>query len=221
MTGVREESRVETINIDLGNGVTQQMVLGGHVTTTRKCGSCSLCCKLLPVRELGKLGNQKCRHSRHREGGACTIYHDADKLPESCRLWSCRWLLEPSLSLPRPDRSHYVIDILPDWVRVTEDDKVRQQPVLQIWCDPGFPNAWRTPACRAFIERQARESGMITIIRYSENPEDGLSVIPPSMTVDHEWLEIPCRSGGPTSHENITAAIMRGERTKGTPSNDR
>ncbi len=86
--------------------------------TDRKCGDCSLCCKLLPMPELAKPANKRCKHQRYGKG--CAIYA---RRPDSCRTWSCRWLLgEGTDDLPRPDRSHYVIDPMPDFVRMVNKD---------------------------------------------------------------------------------------------------
>ena len=56
--------------------------------TERKCGSCSLCCKLLAVTELDKPLGKWCEHCKPGRGG-CGIY---DNRPESCREYECHWL---------------------------------------------------------------------------------------------------------------------------------
>ena len=38
---------------------------------TRQCGSCTLCCKLIPVEELHKAAGQRCQHVRAGKG--CSI----------------------------------------------------------------------------------------------------------------------------------------------------
>ena len=114
----------------------------------RQCGGCTLCCRLLPVAEIGKLAGHRCQHQRHAKG--CAVYAHA---PVSCRAWSCAWLVdEDAGALSRPDRAHYVIDIVPDFVKmVWPDGRVDKLPVLQVWCDPAFPNAHRDPALRAYL----------------------------------------------------------------------
>lgn len=80
----------------------------------RTCGDCQLCCKLLPVRAVGKGANERCRHQRFGKG--CAIYHHPS-FPVECRVWSCRWLVDPEAhGLSRPDRTHYVVDIMPDFL---------------------------------------------------------------------------------------------------------
>ena len=75
----------------------------------RTCGTCTLCCRVLPIKDLDKPANVRCQHQTAFKG--CAIYR---RRPMSCRLWSCRWLVDPTTSdLRRPDRAHYVIDMVP------------------------------------------------------------------------------------------------------------
>jgi hypothetical protein len=144
----------------------------------RRCGSCTLCCKLVPVNEVGfhKPGGQRCPHQRHT---GCSIYA---KRPFSCRAWSCRWLIgdEDLGNMRRPDRCHYVVDIMADFVETTDGDQV---PVIQVWGDTRYPDAHRDPALRAYLEK----IGMPALIRF-EN-KTGLLIVPPSRTEDGIWME--------------------------------
>lgn len=148
----------------------------------RQCGGCTLCCKLVPVEEIGKAAGHRCKHQRHGRG--CMIYAVR---PVSCREWSCMWLIGTEdgspVDLSRPDHAHYVIDTVPDIIRATNNDtgKVDQIDVLQIWVDPKFPDAWRDPALLAMLERK----GIVGLVRYDENR--GLTVWPPSRVTDGEW----------------------------------
>lgn len=121
---------------------------------TRRCGECTLCCKLLPVRELGKGANERCRFQSHK---GCRVYHQPRKgFPVSCSLWNCRWLVDPETTkLRRPDRSHYVVDIMPDLVRVDNNDTGESQEisVVVVWVDRAFPDAWRDPELLAIAEK--------------------------------------------------------------------
>lgn len=144
---------------------------------TRRCGNCTLCCRLTPVRELDKKGGERCKHQRLRKG--CAIY---DKRPLPCRMWDCRWLNgDDTADQRRPDFSHCVIDMMPDFVTaMDEETKVRENiPVVQIWVDPRHPDAWRAPEIMAYIERRGRE-GFGAIIRY--NQTDATVVFPPTLT---------------------------------------
>ena len=122
----------------------------------RQCGTCTLCCRLLPVKELAKQANERCQHQRHT---GCTIYKDR---PMSCRAWSCAWLLGLA-NTKRPDHAHYVVDTMPDFV-VTEDNDVQTKaPVIQVWCDPKHPLAYRDPDLLALLEQRR----MPALIRFS------------------------------------------------------
>jgi hypothetical protein len=167
--------------IDGHGGITLGMTDKLH----RACGDCQLCCKLLPVESLHKIAGVKCQHQRVGKG--CMIY--ATK-PHECHWWNCRWLLDDNTgNLPRPDRAHYVLDVMPDFVhQVHEDGRRVDFPVMQIWCDPAFPNAWREPRCMAYIEWVAKERQMGTIIRWGR--ESALTVFAPCLTFDGEWHEV-------------------------------
>src|SRR4249919_1788950 len=114
----------------------------------RICGDCQLCCKVVPVKEIGKPANERCPHQKFKVG--CAIYASR---PHSCRAWSRAWLaLQPAPAIPRPDRSHYVIDMMPDYVLLRDDtgNNTTEMPVWQILLEAGHPNAHRDPALRAF-----------------------------------------------------------------------
>lgn len=180
---------------------------------TRTCGSCQLCCKLLPMRadsrpggaiaamiekgvakpedfksmihEFTKPAGERCPKQKHGKG--CAIY---TKRPFCCRTWNCRWLVEDDVEgLPRPDHAHYVIDIVPDYVTAVDNQtgEKTQIPVVQIWVDPKYPDAHRDPALRAYLARRGEVDRMGAIIRF--NSRDGLTVFPPAMMENREWAE--------------------------------
>lgn len=152
---------------------------------TRRCGNCTLCCRLLPQAELSKPANCRCKHQRFT---GCSIY---EKRPFSCREWSCRWLLElpGTASLRRPDFAHYVIDLMPDFVTARQDatGESSQIPVLQVWVDPRHPDAHLDPELRAYIERRGEEDGMAALIRYGN--DGGFVIFPPAITGGRGWVE--------------------------------
>jgi hypothetical protein len=103
--------------------------------TARSCGSCSLCCKLIAVREFDKGPGVWCIHARP----GCRIYGKPER-PLSCGIFNCAWLeRDPAttpdkLSLPdalRPDRCHVVLTGL-----VGTDG-------IAAHVDPSYPLAWR------------------------------------------------------------------------------
>jgi hypothetical protein len=150
------------------------------MSTKRTCGDCQLCCRLLPTVEINKPANERCKHQKH--GVGCAIY---SRRPMSCALWNCRWLVDDDTAdLPRPDRAHYVIDMMPDFVTKTEPgaDPVNL-PVIQVWVDPAHRDAHRAPSFRRYVERQ----GMAVVIRYGSR--EGFTLIPPSMTGSRGFIE--------------------------------
>lgn len=168
----------------------------------RHCGSCTLCCKLVPVRELDKKAGQRCQHQSHAKG--CKVYQRPG-MPMSCSLWSCRWLTQADTAgLSRPDRSHYVIDMMPDFVSVLDHATGQRMSieVIQIWIDPNFPDAHRDPALRAYLEEYGKR-GIMALVRY--NSETAISLIPPSMT-DGEWVEFRNGEQDPREHDVIEVA---------------
>ncbi len=73
----------------------------------RTCGPCSLCCTVLRVDELKKLGGVDCVHQR-AEGG-CGIHPTR---PDICRAYSCLWLGGGLGDDDRPDRLGAVLDVV-------------------------------------------------------------------------------------------------------------
>lgn len=73
---------------------------------TRECGGCSLCCVVLRVDELGKLGGVPC--AKLRPGGGCGIHPTR---PDICRAYRCLWLRGGLEHADRPDRLGAVLDV--------------------------------------------------------------------------------------------------------------
>jgi len=109
----------------------EDVIAAKTAVTGRACGSCSLCCKLLPIRELEKPENQWCVHCRPGNGG-CGIYAER---PASCRGFVCDWLVNPHLGDEwYPGRAkmfvHYNYDPLGNMG-------------LYVIVDPARPDSWR------------------------------------------------------------------------------
>jgi hypothetical protein len=152
--------------------------------------------------ELHKPAGKRCRHQRHGKG--CAIY---PRRPPPCAVWSCRWLVrDDTHEIARPDRVHYVIDIMPDYVRAKPNDGGVEMtiPVIQVWVDPAYPDAHRDPALRRYLERRSAE-GMAAIIRYSESR--GFVLIPPALAHDHVWHEVHGEAEGEHSGRDIVRAL--------------
>jgi len=89
------------------------------VSDARECGACSLCCTVLRVDELRKLGGVPCVHQR-AEGG-CDIH---PRRPGICRAYHCLWLRGGLEDADRPDRLGAVLDVMGDgthtWLEIRE-----------------------------------------------------------------------------------------------------
>jgi hypothetical protein len=93
----------------------------------RRCGTCTLCCKVMTIEELRKPNGQWCPHCV--KGRGCAIYSDR---PNECVRFQCGYLLSPVLGEHwLPARSKLVVAFKPD------------AKELVVHVDPGVPNAWR------------------------------------------------------------------------------
>jgi hypothetical protein len=92
--------------------------------------------------------------------------------------------------LPRPDRAHYVIDLEYDYITMQEPNggPAHQVQVLQVWVDPAFREAHRTPDLRAHMLRLAENYRIATIVRWSSR--DALVIFPPPFSSDRQWTEV-------------------------------
>ena len=166
--------------------LNMQITIAPDSAGGRHCGGCTLCCKLVPVEILHKVAGERCRFQSHK---GCKVYR-TPRFPEECGLWSCRWLVDPDASgLRRPDRSHYVVDVMPDFIGVSDNASgaVESVAVMQVWCDPEHPDAWRDPALRRYIEHVAQAQRAATIIRFGSRR--AIVVFAPCLTDDGAWHE--------------------------------
>jgi hypothetical protein len=90
--------------------------------------------------------------------------------------------------MSRPDRTHYVVDIMPDYLQLVPEPGAEPViiEVVQIWCDPNYPDAHRDPDLRAYLARRGEE-GIAALVRYSS--EAAFAIIPPAMAADGQWHE--------------------------------
>ncbi len=211
-------------------------------TPQRQCGECNLCCRLLPMKadayppekiaeiaglmiahglaspahfkgmiaDFDKPAGTPCQHQSHAHG--CNIY---SRRPFGCRFWNCRWLVnDDTAELRRPDRSRYVVDIMPDFVTMAPNDgsPPTNIAVVQVWVDPKDRDAWwRDDALRAFLDRRGQE-GMAALIRWSAH--DGMTVFPPSMTSDGSWRTRQGISRGEHRGEELFAGLASARKVK-------
>lgn len=74
----------------------------------RSCGTCSHCCTVLRVDELGKPAGQNCMHQRGTFG--CGVYATR---PPVCRGYQCLWLQGGLEDDERPDQTLGIVDLEP------------------------------------------------------------------------------------------------------------
>jgi hypothetical protein len=122
-----------------------------QVVPGRRCGSCTLCCKVLAITELQKPRGTWCPDCSPGKG--CNIY---ETRPAECRSFMCGWLTDPMLGPEwKPDRSKIVLTL------------ARDGNGIEVRCDPGFPNAWRRDPYHGTILQWcavARAHGDIVIV---------------------------------------------------------
>jgi hypothetical protein len=89
------------------------------MSSARECGACSLCCTVLRVDELRKLGGTPCVHEQ--ASGGCGIYQTR---PAICRAYQCMWLRGALGDGDRPDRLGAVLDVVAQgaspWLEIRE-----------------------------------------------------------------------------------------------------
>lgn len=73
--------------------------------TQRTCGTCTACCKALPVAEIGKAAGRWCQHCN--KGRGCRVYGTH---PKGCQEFQCQWLLGSFTDTERPDTMRIVVD---------------------------------------------------------------------------------------------------------------
>ncbi|MEJ1161952.1 hypothetical protein [Prosthecomicrobium sp. N25] len=111
----------------------------------RSCGSCTLCCKLMGVREMDKGRGQWCPECL--KGTGCRIYATR---PQSCRDFACAWLEAP----PGPARQALGDALRPDRCRVIFLPGETGSG-LCAETDPATPTAWQRPDILAILQRTA------------------------------------------------------------------
>lgn len=127
-----------------------------RVIPGRECGSCSLCCKVYNIPEIGHVAGKWCKHCAPGKG--CVI-HEA--LPSPCAAFNCLWRTEQALPAHwKPDQAKMVITIFP----LTE--------YIYVQVDPGTPGAWRKQPYYDQIRQWAKnnlQKGIHVIVFVNDN----------------------------------------------------
>lgn len=111
----------------------------GPIVSGRGCGSCTLCCRVLAIDELGKPEGVLCRHCS--SGNGCTIYAAR---PESCRGFYCGYL-----ALPFVAQHWFPADCGMVVFPLAEDKR------LAVHVDPATPEAWKAEPFHSDLHKWA------------------------------------------------------------------
>ena len=152
-----------------------------------------------------KPANKWCQHCKPGTASACSIYADR---PRDCFWWSCRWLMGDVLpDMRRPDECHYVIDMVPDEIQENDGRHTAIVKVLQVWIDPGYPDAHKDPALRRYAD-QVGMHGYATLLRRGNTR--GMVWFPPALT-GQGWREVESRLK-PQTDFGVMASIPEDQR---------
>lgn len=95
-----------------------------------ECGSCTLCCKLLNIKETDSKPGEYCKHCNPDIG--CKIYEER---PESCQIFECAWKqMRYAGKDLRPDKCFIMFEKWSDNVMVgtTTEDSISDLVLRQI-----------------------------------------------------------------------------------------
>lgn len=110
---------------------------GVPIVPGRSCGTCTMCCKVYSIKELGKPAGKWCAHRVQAVG--CTIYAAR---PRSCREFFCSWLVDPNLGPEwKPEVCRFVLSA----------DAFHR--AILVTADPGRPLAWKQPPYYGVLRR--------------------------------------------------------------------
>jgi hypothetical protein len=116
--------------------------IDARVVSGRSCGTCTLCCKVVSVAELGKAAGEWCKHCR--PGRGCGIHPSR---PYVCRGAYCEWMISKGLGPEwKPERSKFALFRTNGGRRLTAH------------VDPGYPMAWRRSPYYENFKQWAREA---------------------------------------------------------------
>ena len=121
----------------------------------RECGTCTLCCKLVGVPEIGLPAGQWCQHCN--VGVGCKIYDDR---PTPCRIFRCLYLQSEIGEHWRPTRAKIVVAPEPFNNR------------LAIYVDKGAEGKWRDEPYYSDVKRLAHSCAAkqeILVVREGKN----------------------------------------------------
>ena len=151
----------------------------------RACGDCSLCCRVLRVDELKKLGGLPCVHQDAPKPG-CAIHPTR---PSICRAYRCLWLSGGLEVADRPDKLGAVLDV------------VAQGPVIRLEIRQGRAGVFDESERLQAIADEYRTSMPVRVTDVDEvlDPDRAFRLLLPTgeeHRVEGEWTEIHSPGGG-------------------------
>jgi Fe-S-cluster containining protein len=149
------------------------------VAAARSCGPCTLCCTLLRVDQLRKLGGTPCRELRAAPAApGCGIHATR---PAICRAYACLWLSGGLEEDDRPDRLGAVLDV------------AAEGGVARLRVHEAAPGAYERSARLREIAARYRESMPVRIsdVARAGDPDAPVRELAPGgaeLRVEGEWL---------------------------------
>lgn len=117
-----------------------------------KCGSCTMCCKLMGIPELAKPVDKWCSHCEI--GTGCSIYSSR---PGSCVEFACAWLQGQDEKL-KPS-----VEFRPDKLKVMLFCPIEDPTNVIAVVDPKIPNAWKSAFAMTFMARLAATNHRVVV----------------------------------------------------------
>ena len=115
----------------------------------KQCGDCSLCCKLMDIKELNKPKDVWCPN--FQTGVGCGIYSDR---PPSCRNFVCHWLADATIGPEwKPNHCKMMLYMRPN--------------ILTVHVDPSAGQPWRAEPYRSTLRNWAERglaSGILVMV---------------------------------------------------------
>jgi len=117
------------------------------IASTRQCGDCTLCCKMLYVSVYESPIGEYCKHCI--PDNSCSIHEERHTL---CRTFDCLWIKQTQIPESyRPDRCHVLFELpshsLVYWAHVDDD----------------YPDAYKTDEVQKII-RKINEAGHAVVM---------------------------------------------------------
>lgn len=127
--------------------------------TANNCGTCTLCCRVMGIKEDGfvKKGGTWCDHCD--KGVGCKVY---ETRPVSCRTFECLWLASQKVErmrMPleyRPDKTHVVMRI--------DVDPETKISTLVAFCDKSAPLAWQEEPMSHFFAWYVKRGVRVIVV---------------------------------------------------------